>query len=100
MNYLKELTLQEWKEKYHDYFGFAFISAGSVADNSIINLVEAIKFHKISGSDPVEVSRFDNVVLFAYEEFNGPHFFGTANWFEHSFQVAQIRPLSHYLKGV
>jgi hypothetical protein len=94
------MSLNEWKDKYSENHGFAFISPSISPTESIHRLAETLISAGITASLPIAVSVFGRITLFAYSDFDGPRFFKAAGFFEQIIAQAKIVPLREYLERV
>jgi hypothetical protein len=95
---IKKITAEEIKTKYRDNHGFAFISAQLVSDDAIYRLAQSLIQFNIASKQPLIVTRYEQSVIFIYEDFNGPEFFAKALFFEQAFGIARIVPFMEYVK--
>jgi hypothetical protein len=95
---IKNITAEEIKTTYRDNHGFAFISAQPVSDGAIHRLADALIQWDIASKHPLVVTRYQQSVIFIYDDFNAPAFFAKVPFFEQAFGVARVVPFLEYVK--
>ena len=99
MDYIKETSISELKEKYGQNHGFILLSSNKSSDRSIENLAQSIKSFGITREFPVLVTRLEQGVVFVYDEFDGPRFWRLAEQAEMILGIKTF-PLCFFLRDV
>lgn len=97
---IENISAEEIREKYSQNHGFAFISAQRVSDEAAYRLADTLIKAGIASKLPLLITRYEQSVIFVYDDFNGPEFFNKAQIFEQMFQIARVIPFMEYVGRV
>jgi hypothetical protein len=95
---IKNITAEEIKTTYRDNHGFAFVSAQPVSDDAIYRLADSLIQFNIATKHPIVVTRYQQGVVFIYDDFDAPKFFAKAQFAEHVLGICKIVPFLEYVR--
>jgi hypothetical protein len=95
---IENISAEEIKTKYRQNHGFAFISPQRVSDEAAYRLANTLIQAQITSKLPLVITRYEQSIIFIYDDFDGPAFFAKAQFFENMFQIARVVPFMEYVK--
>jgi hypothetical protein len=95
---MDNISAEEIKTKYRQNHGFAFISAQRVSDEAAHRLADTLIKAEIASKQPLVITRYEQSVVFIYDDFDAPAFFAKAQFFEQAFGIARVVPFMEYVK--
>lgn len=95
---MDNISAEEIKTKYRQNHGFAFISPQRVSDEAAHRLADTLIKAEITSKQPLVMTRYEQSVIFIYDDFDGPAFFAKAQFFEQAFGIARVVPFMEYVK--
>jgi hypothetical protein len=95
---IKNISAEEIKTKYRDNHGFAFVSGQPVSDDAIYRLADSLIQFNIATKHPIVVTRYQQGVVFIYDQFDAPTFFAKASFAEQMLGICRIVPFLEYVK--
>lgn len=95
---MDNISAEEIKTKYRQNHGFAFISPQRVSDEAAHRLADTLIKAEIASKQPLVMTRYEQSVIFIYDDFDGPAFFAKAQFFEQAFGIARVVPFMEYVK--
>ena len=95
---MDNISAEEIKTKYRQNHGFAFISPQRVSDEAAHRLANTLIQANIASKQPLVITRYEQSVIFIYDDFDGPAFFAKAQFFEQAFGIARVVPFMEYVK--
>jgi hypothetical protein len=96
---IENISAEEIKTKYRQNHGFAFISAQRVSDEAAYRLADTLIKANITSKQPLVITRYEQSVIFIYDDFEGPTFFAKAQFFEQTFGIARVVPFMQYVNS-
>jgi len=96
-DYIKNVSIEELREKYFERHGFAFVSPFPSSDEGIERLAQTLRNQGISRDFPLLVTRINNATVFVYENLDAPYFFKKSEHLQFM-GLGNVIPLVFFLK--